>query len=136
MPLRRTLGPPRPEDPPRVLLVGVELGVDEVLQVVLVVRAQIRDGARGFAGAGADVTRTGIGEAAVIACPFSEAVEPLGAVGLGTGPFADDGPFVRPGELRAESAGGRDVVRGAHGDLARGEDLVLMGIEKHILVAR
>ena len=136
VPFRCAFGPPGPEDPPRVLLVGVELGVNEVLEIVLVVGTQGRDRACGFAGTGADVTGAGIGEAAVIAGSFSEAVEPLGAVGLRTGPFADDGPLVGSGELRAEKAGGGDVVRGAHGDLSWREDLILMSVENHILVAR
>ncbi len=119
-----------------MLLIGVELRVDEMLQVVLVIVAQVRDRADGFAIAAADVARANVGKGAVIACAFSEAVEPFGAVGLGTGPFADDGPFVRAGELRAQGAGGGDVVGGTHADLTRGEDLVLMGIEEDVLVAR
>ena len=73
-----------------MLLVGIKLGVNEVLKIVLVSRTQIRDRACSFAGARADVTRAS--KTAVIACSFSEAVEPLSAVGLCTGPFADDGP--------------------------------------------
>ena len=117
-----------------MLLIGIKLGVNEMLEIVLVVRAQICNRAYRFAGTRADVTGARVGKSAVIAGSLSEAVEPLGAVGLCTGPFADDGPFVGSGESRAETAGSRDVVRRAHGDLTWSEDLVLMSIENHILV--
>ena len=136
MPLGRAFGPPGPKDPARMLLIGVELRVDEMLQVVLVIGAQIRNRADGLAIAAADVARADVCQGAVIACAFSEAVEPFGAVGLGAGPFADDGPLVGAGELRAQGAGGGDVVGGTHADLTWGEDLVLMGIEEDVLVAR
>ena len=135
MPLGRAFRLPRPKDPAGMLLVGVQLRVDEVLQVVLVIRAQIRNGAGGFAVAGADIAGACVRQRAVVAGAFAEAVEPLRAVRLGAGPFADDGPFVGAGELRPQGAGGGDVVGRAHGDLGRGEDLVLMGVEKHVLVA-
>ena len=117
-------------------LISIKLGVNEVLQVVLVVRTQTLNRARSFAVARANVTRAGIGKAAVIACSFPEAVEPLSAIGLGTGPFADNGPLVGPGKFWAEAASSSDVVRGTHGNLTWGEDLVLMGIKNHVLVAR
>ena len=114
-------------------LVGIKLGVNEVLIIILVCRTQAGNGARVFAIARADVTRAR--EGAVIASAFPKAVEPFGTVGLGAGPFADDGPFVRSGKLGAETAGGRDMVRGAHADLAWRKDLILVSIEYHILVA-
>lgn len=126
VPFGRALRPPGPKDPAGMLLVSVELGVDEVLQVVLVGGAETLDRTGGFAVAGTDVA--GVGEGAVVACAFAEAVEPLSAVGLRTGPFADDDPLVSSCELWAETAGGGDVVRGTHGDLTGREDLVLMGI--------
>ena len=136
VPLGRAFGLPRPEDPSRMLLVGIKLGINKVLQIVLVVRTQTGNRACSFAVTRADVTGARIGKAAVVACASSEAVEPLSAIGLGTRPFADDGPLVGPGKFWAEAAGSRDMVRGAHGNLRWREDLVLMGIEKHILVAR
>ena len=114
-------------------LVGIKLGVSEMLVIVLVCRTEAVNGADVFAIARADVTRAR--EGAVIASAFPKAVEPFGTVGLGAGPFANDGPFVRSGELGGETAGGRDMVRGAHADLAWREDLVLMSIEYYILVA-
>ena len=135
MPLGRALRPPSPEDPAGVLLIGIKLRVDEVLQVVLVLRAQVLDRAGGFAVAGPDVASAHVGERAVVAGAFAETVEPFCAVGLGTGPFAHDGPLIRAGELGPEAASGGDVVRGAHGDLGGGEDLVLMRVEEHVLVA-
>lgn len=135
VPLRCALGPPRPEDPARVRLVGVQLGVDEGLQVVLVVRAQVGHGAGRFAVAGADVARSGVSQGAVVACSFAEAVEPLGAVGLCAGPLADDGPLVGTGELGAKTTGGGHMFRGGHGDLTGGEDLVLVSVENHVLIA-
>ena len=119
-----------------MLLVGVQLGVNEVFEVVLIVGAQACDGARRFAVAGADVAGPGVGERAVIACTLPEPVEPLSAVGLCAGPLAYDGPLVGSRELGTESTGRGDVLRGAHGNLRWGEDLVLMSVEKHILVAR
>ena len=50
-------------------------------------------------------------------------------------PFADYGPFVGAGEGGAESACCGDVLRGGHGDLSGGKDLVLMGVEEDILVS-
>ncbi len=119
-----------------MLFVGIKLGVNKMLEIVLVVRTQICNRACRFASTRADVAGSRVGESAVIACSFAETIEPLSAVGLCTGPFADDGPLVSSGELRAESAGSRNMVRGAHGDLRWREDLVLMSIENHILVAR
>lgn len=116
-----------------MLLVGIKLGVNEVLQIVLVGRAEPVNRARGFAVAGTDVVRAR--EGAVVACAFAEPVQPLRAVGLRTGPFAHNDPLVRSRELGTETAGGGNVVRGTHGDLTGGEDLVLMGIEEDILVA-
>lgn len=113
-------------------LISIQLRVDKMLQVVHVVRAQARDRAGFLAVAGADVRRAV--EGAVVARAFSEAVEPLGAVGLGAGPFADNGPLVRAGELGAEGAGGGDVLGGGLGDFVLGEDLVLMGVEDYVLV--
>ena len=55
VPFGRAFRPPGPEDPARMLLVGVELGVDEVLQIVLVGRTETVNRACGFAVAGADV---------------------------------------------------------------------------------
>ena len=114
-------------------LIGIKLGVNEMLIIILVCRTEAGNGAGVFAIARADVTRAR--ESAVIASAFPKAVEPFGTVGLGAGPFADDGPFVCSGKLRGETAGGRDMVRGAQGDLAWREDLILMSIEDHILVA-
>ena len=119
-----------------MLFVGIKLGVNEMLEIVLVVRTQICNRACRFASTRADVAGPRVGESAVIACSFAETIEPLSAVGLCTGPFADNGPLVSSGKLRAESAGSRNMVRGAHGDLRWREDLVLMSIENHILVAR
>lgn len=93
-----------------MLLVGIKLRVNEVFEIVLIIRTQIRDRACSFAGTRADVAGSRVSEGAVIACSFSEAVEPLGAVGLRTGPFADDGPLVGSGELRAEGAGSRYMI--------------------------
>lgn len=136
VPFRCALSPPCPEDPPRMRLVGIKLGVNEVLKIVLVIRAQIGNRSCRFAITRTDVAGSRIGESTIIACSFPETIEPFSAVGLCTCPFTDDGPLVGSGELRAESAGSRDVVRGAHGDLRWREDLVLMSIENHILVAR
>lgn len=119
-----------------MLLVGIKLGVDEVLEIGLIIMTQTRDRACAFVGTRADPAGSRVGETTVITCSFSEAVEPLSAVSLRTRPFADDGPLVSSGELRAESTGSRNVVRGAHGDLSWREDLILMSIEEHILVAR
>ena len=134
VPLGRAFRPPRPPDPPRMLLISIKLSIDKMLQIVLVVRTQARNRAAYFAVTGAHVS--GAGESAVVAGSFSETVEPFGTVGLGASPLADNGPLVRPGELWAEGAGSRDVFRGAHGDLILGEDLVLMGVEQHIVVTR
>ena len=117
-------------------LIGIKLGVNKVLQIVLVVRTQIRNRASSFAGTRADVTGARIGKAAVVAGAFSEAVEPLSAIGLRTSPFTDNGPLIGPGKFWAEAASSRDMVRRTHGNLRWREDLVLMSIEKHILVAR
>lgn len=92
VPFGRALRPPGPEDPASMLLVRVKLGVDEVLQIVLVGRTETINRTRGFAVAGTDVARAGKG--AVVACAFAEAIEPLSAVGLRTSPFADDDPLV------------------------------------------
>ena len=99
IPLGRALRPPRPPDPPRMLLISIKLSIDKMLQIVHVVRTQARDRAGYFAVAGADVGRAG--EGAVVASSFSEAVEPFGAVGLGASPLADNGPLVRSGEFWA-----------------------------------
>ena len=135
MPLGRALRLPRPKDPPGMLFVGVQLRVDEVLKIILVIRAQVLNRAGGFAVAGPDVAGARVGQRAVVAGAFAEAIKPLRAIGLGPSPFADDGPFVGAGELGPEGASGGDVVGGAHADLGGGEDLVLMGVEKHVLVA-
>ena len=132
IPLGRALRPPRPPDPARMLLISIKLGVDKMLQIVHVVRTQARDRAGDFAVAGADIGRAR--KSAVVARPLSEPVEPLGAVGLGASPLAHNGPLVRSREFGAEGAGGRDVVRGAHRDLILGEDLVLVGVENHVVV--
>lgn len=133
VPFGCALGPPGPEDPTRMLLVGIKLSINEVFEVVLVVGTQLRNRATRFDGTRADISRAR--ETAIIAGSCAEAVEPLGAISLCTGPFADDGPLVSLGESRAETASSSDVVRGAHGNLTLREDLILMGIEKHVLVA-
>ena len=119
-----------------MLLIRIELSVNKMLQILLIIRTQIRDRPRGLAVTGPDVAGARIGKRAVIAGAFAEAVEPLRAVRLRTGPFADDGPLVGARELRAQSTGGGDVVGWTHGDLGRGEDLVLVGVEEDVLVAR
>ena len=132
IPLGRAFRPPRPPDPPGVLLISIQLRIDKMLQIVHVVRAQAVDRAGDLAVAGADVRRAG--EGAVVARAFSEAVEPFGAVGLGARPLADNGPLVRAGEFGAKGAGGGDVLGGGLGDFVLGEDLVLMGVEQHVFV--
>ena len=126
VPFGCALGPPGPEDPPRMRLVGIKLSINEVLEVTLVVGTQLRNRTTCFDGTRADKSRAS--ESAIIAGSCAETVEPLGAIGLRTGPFADDGPLVSLGESRAETAGSSDMVRGAHGNLTLSEDLILMGI--------
>ena len=91
-----------------MLLIRIQLRVDKVLQILLVVRTQVRHRARGFAVARADFGRAVKGT--VVASAFAEAVEPFCAIGLSARPLADDGPLVGSGELRAESTGGGDVI--------------------------
>ena len=129
VPFGCAFGLPGPENPPRMRLVGIKLSVNKMLEIVLVGGTQICHCARVFAVARADIGRARVGKTAIITGSFSKAVKPFCAVGLCTGPFADDGPLVCLRELRAETAGSRDVVRGAHGNSTRSENLILMGIE-------
>lgn len=108
VPFGCALGPPGPKDPSRMLLVGIKLSVNEVTEIVLVVGTQVRNRASRFAVTRADISRTS--ETAIIAGSCAEAVEPLGAIGLCTGPFADDGPLVSLSESSAETTGSSDVV--------------------------
>lgn len=97
MPLRRALRLPRPEDPAGMLLIRIQLRLDEMSQIALVVIAQVGHGTRVFAIAGSGLARAGVGEGAVVSGALAVAVQPFGAVGLGAGPFAYDGPFVGAG---------------------------------------
>lgn len=126
MPLRRTLRLPRPEEPARMLLISVKLGIDESGKIVFVVLTQSRHRTCVFPIAAS--YGAAAGESTIVAGTFAKAVEPFRTVGLGSGPFADDGPFVSTCELGSQRAGGLDVVVGRHGDLRGGEDLVLMRV--------
>lgn len=127
IPLWSGLGNPGPEEPSGMLLIGIKLGLDEVPEVILVVRAQSADAAGIFAIAAAhDVAAC---QSAIVASTFAKSVQPLRAVRLCACPFADDSPFVGACEFGTKRAGGRDVVRRAHGDLVRAEDLVLVCVE-------
>ncbi len=110
MPLRRTLRLPRPEEPARMPLISIELGIDESGKIVFIVLTQSRHrtGVFPIAAPYGAAARKG----AVVAGAFAEAVEPFRTVGLGSGPFTDDGPFVSTCELGSECASGLDVVGG------------------------
>ena len=132
MPLRRTLRLPRPKNPPGMRFIRIQLRINKTRQILLISIAQILHRARVFPIAGTNVRRAG--KSTVIARSFSKPVEPFRTVGLRACPFADYGPFVGAGESGAESACCGDVLRGGHGDLSWGKDLVLMGVEEDILV--
>ena len=113
-----------------MLLIRIQLCIDKMGQVIFIVVRERGHGARVFPIAAADCR--GAGKRAVVASAFAQPVEPFRAVGLRARPFADDGPFVGAGELWAQGAGGGDMVAGAHGDLGRGEDLILVRVEDDI----
>lgn len=135
MPLRRRLVFPRPENPARMPLVGVQLRFNKTRDVPFVIIAQVRHCTGIFASARPNVAgATVLGEGTVITGPFAEPVEPFRAVGLAACPLTYDGPLVSTGELRAKSAGGGDVVARAHCYLGRREDLVLVRVQYDVLV--
>lgn len=90
------------------LLIGDDLGLPEPPQERLVCSAEGRCVTR-FALAAAE--RRVILERAVPPGAPASAIEPLGAVGACWAPFADDGPKVERGQLRAQLADGGDVLR-------------------------
>lgn len=77
VPLRRGFGLPGPEEPAGVCLVRVKLSLDEVAEVVLVVVGQIGDCAAVLSIAAAYLVAARKGT--VVACAFTEAVEPFSA---------------------------------------------------------
>ena len=116
-----------------MLLISIKLCLDEVTEVVLVVRAQVGNSAGIFAITAAH-DRTAC-QSAIIASTFAKAVEPLRAVRLCACPFANHSPFVGACEFGTKCAGSRDVFGRAHSDLVRAEDLVLVRVEHIILIA-
>ena len=133
IPLGSGLGMPGPEEPSGMLLISIKLCLDEVTEVILVVRAQVGNSAGIFAITAAhDGTAC---QSAIIASAFAKAVEPLGAVRLCACPFANHSPFVCACEFGTKCAGSRDVFGRAHSDLVRAEDLVLVRVEHIIFIA-
>ena len=122
---------PSPEEPARVLLICIELGFDEVTEVVLVVRAQVGHSTSIFSIAATHIRAAG--QSPIVAGSFAKPIEPFGAIGLRPCPFANDGPLVGASEFGAESASGSDMLWRGHSDFAGGEDLILMGIE-HVII--
>ena len=104
-------------------------------EIVLVVGRQACDATDVLAVAATDIRVTGQGP--IVSGTPAEAVQPLGAVRLSTGPFADDGPLVAARELVGRKGAGRgDVLGRALRQLAVIEDLVLMGVEHHVVDPR
>lgn len=126
IPLRRTLRLPGPEDPARMTLIRIQLRLDVILHVDLIDFEQAVNRTLVF-GLAVAVVAFAV-EGSVVASTAAETVEPLCAVGLGTGPFAYDEPFVGSFDLGDGRAGCLDVLAGFQGDLLVGEDLVDVGV--------
>lgn len=132
MPFRRAFGLPRPKDPASPPLISVQLGLDEVADVVLVVRRQACHGTSVLAGAASNIRATA--QTTVISSTPAKAIQPFSAVRLSTGPFADNGPLVAVSELvGAEGTGGGDVLGRALRHLTLIKDLVRMGVKHDVI---
>ena len=76
-------------------LIRIQLRINEASEVILIIVTEILYRARIFPVAGTHVSRAG--ESAIIARTLSQTVKPFRAIGLRTGPFPNDGPFVGAG---------------------------------------
>src|ERR1700761_1427642 len=125
IPLMRHLGlkiPPRPAL--HISLERIDLGLDEGPCIVL---HRLVPGADiGFPGAGAVEGGAGVG--AVVAGADAVAVEGRGAVCHGSGPFADEGPFVGAAVAAGVVADGLAVLPWRYADVVVVEDLVVVVI--------
>ena len=132
MPFRCAFGLPGPEEPTGSSLISVQLRLDEVAEIELVVRRQACHGTGVLAGAATNIRATGQGP--IVSGALAKAIQPFGAIGLSTGPFAHNGPLVAVGELVGTKGTGRgDVLGWALRDLALVEDLILMGVEHDVV---
>ena len=74
-------------------------------------------------------------KSAVIPRALSPAIQPLGTIRLRTRPLAHDRPLVGAPHPRTETTRRLDMLRGTLGDLAVIEDLVLVGVQNHVVDA-
>lgn len=133
-PLRRALRLPGPEDPAIGLLKGIELSFDVAADIALVVSRQTFDRALILPGAVAYAARAW--ECAVVTCSLAKTVEPFGAIGKCPTPFANYKPLIDISKTATETAGCRDMVVEAHGDLSGAENLVVVRVEYDVVHAR
>lgn len=93
VPLRSTLRFPRPEDPARMALIGIQLCLDVIFHIDLIDVQHVIDSTLILLLAVAIIAFTFF-ECAVVACTTAEPVQPFRAVGLCACPLSYNGPFV------------------------------------------